>query len=24
AVAPGHNILWIDRADPFWAGFQVI
>jgi 4-hydroxyproline epimerase len=24
AVATGHNILWIDRADPFWAGFQVI
>jgi 4-hydroxyproline epimerase len=24
AVATGHNTLWIDRADPFWAGFQVI
>jgi 4-hydroxyproline epimerase len=24
AIATGHNILWIDRADPFWAGFQVI
>ena len=24
AIATGHNILWIDRTDPFWAGFQVI
>jgi 4-hydroxyproline epimerase len=24
AIATGHNILWIDRADAFWAGFQVI
>jgi len=24
AIATGHNILWIDRADPFWSGFQVI
>ena len=24
AIATGHNTLWIDRADPFWAGFQVI
>jgi len=24
AIATGHNTIWIDRADPFWAGFQVI
>jgi len=24
AIATGHNILWIDQADPFWSGFQVI
>ncbi|MCI4591969.1 4-hydroxyproline epimerase [Sphingobium sp. BYY-5] len=24
AVATGFNTIWIDRADPFWAGFQVI
>ena len=24
AIATGHNVLWIDRADTFWAGFQVI
>jgi 4-hydroxyproline epimerase len=24
AIATGHNTLWIDRADPFWEGFQVI
>lgn len=24
AISTGHNTLWIDRADPFWAGFQVI
>jgi len=24
AIATGHNILWIDRTDPFWKGFQVI
>lgn len=24
AIATGHNILWIDRKDPFWEGFQVI
>lgn len=24
AIATGHNILWIDRTDPFWEGFQVI
>jgi 4-hydroxyproline epimerase len=23
AVATGFNTIWIDRADPFWAGFQV-
>jgi len=24
AIATGFNTLWIDRADPFWAGFSVI
>jgi 4-hydroxyproline epimerase len=24
AVATGFNTIWIDRADPFWAGFSVI
>ncbi|PXA88168.1 4-hydroxyproline epimerase [Caulobacter sp. D4A] len=24
AIATGFNTVWIDRADPFWAGFQVI
>ncbi len=24
AIATGFNTIWIDRADPFWAGFQVI
>jgi 4-hydroxyproline epimerase len=24
AVATGFNTLWIDRADPFWRGFQVV
>ncbi len=24
AIATGHNTIWIDQADPFWAGFQVI
>jgi 4-hydroxyproline epimerase len=24
AVATGFNTIWIDRADPFWAGFQVV
>ena len=23
AIATGHNTIWIDRADPFWAGFTV-
>ncbi|MYL99345.1 4-hydroxyproline epimerase [Novosphingobium sp. FGD1] len=23
AVATGFNTIWIDREDPFWAGFQV-
>jgi 4-hydroxyproline epimerase len=23
AIATGFNTVWIDRADPFWAGFQV-
>jgi len=23
AIATGFNTIWIDRADPFWAGFQV-
>jgi 4-hydroxyproline epimerase len=23
ALATGFNIVWIDREDPFWAGFQV-
>ncbi len=23
AIATGHNTIWIDDADPFWAGFQV-
>lgn len=23
AVATGFNTIWIDRADPFWAGFSV-
>ena len=23
AVATGFNTIWIDRQDPFWAGFQV-
>lgn len=23
AVATGFNTIWIDRADPFWPGFQV-
>ncbi|PSJ39441.1 4-hydroxyproline epimerase [Allosphingosinicella deserti] len=23
AVATGFNTIWIDRADPFWEGFQV-
>ena len=23
AIATGHNILWLDRADRFWEGFQV-
>jgi 4-hydroxyproline epimerase len=23
AVATGFNTIWIDQADPFWAGFQV-
>jgi 4-hydroxyproline epimerase len=23
AISTGHNTIWIDRADPFWAGFQV-
>ncbi len=24
AIATGFNTIWIDRADSFWAGFQVI
>ena len=24
AIATGHNILWLDRADRFWDGFQVV
>ncbi|HZU65259.1 MAG TPA: 4-hydroxyproline epimerase [Novosphingobium sp.] len=24
AVATGHNTIWIDREDPFWAGFTVV
>ncbi len=24
AVATGFNTLWVDRKDPFWAGFQVV
>ncbi|WP_392354750.1 4-hydroxyproline epimerase [Brevundimonas sp. LF-1] len=24
AVATGFNTIWIDRTDPFWAGFQVV
>jgi 4-hydroxyproline epimerase len=23
AISTGHNIIWIDREDPFWAGFTV-
>ena len=23
AIATGFNTIWIDREDPFWAGFQV-
>ncbi|MGH6747524.1 4-hydroxyproline epimerase [Novosphingobium sp.] len=23
AIATGFNTIWIDQADPFWAGFQV-
>jgi len=23
AIATGHNMIWIDREDPFWAGFTV-
>lgn len=24
AIATGFNTIWIDRADPFWAGFSVV
>ena len=24
AIATGHNTIWIDQADAFWKGFQVI
>ena len=24
AIATGFNTIWVDRADPFWAGFTVI
>ena len=24
AIATGFNTIWIDRADPFWQGFQVV
>lgn len=24
AVATGFNTIWVDRADPFWAGFTVV
>ncbi|MFY0399678.1 4-hydroxyproline epimerase [Brevundimonas naejangsanensis] len=24
AVATGFNTIWVDRKDPFWAGFQVV
>ncbi|MNR39860.1 4-hydroxyproline epimerase [compost metagenome] len=24
AVATGFNTIWVDRHDPFWAGFQVV
>jgi 4-hydroxyproline epimerase len=24
AVATGFNTIWVDRRDPFWAGFQVV
>ncbi|WP_136162125.1 4-hydroxyproline epimerase [Sphingomonas flavalba] len=24
AIATGINTIWIDRADPFWAGFSVV
>ena len=24
AIATGMNEIWIDDADPFWRGFQVI
>ncbi len=24
AIATGHNTIWIDREDPFWAGFTVV
>lgn len=24
AIATGFNTIWVDRRDPFWAGFQVV
>jgi 4-hydroxyproline epimerase len=24
ATSTGFNTIWIDRADPFWAGFTVV
>ena len=24
AIATGFNTIWVDREDPFWAGFQVV
>jgi len=24
AIATGFNTIWIDREDPFWAGFSVV
>jgi 4-hydroxyproline epimerase len=24
AIATGYNTIWIDREDPFWAGFTVV
>ncbi|GAA3261516.1 hypothetical protein GCM10020258_24870 [Sphingomonas yabuuchiae] len=24
AVSTGYNTIWIDREDPFWAGFTVV
>jgi len=24
AIATGFNTIWVDREDPFWAGFTVV